>query len=167
MENNNHYAATAVDLDQTQAAGELASRGTRFGAAMIDAIIGIVIAVPFWWISGFFTMLGTGQKPGYVFVLEAAVWGFAGFLVVHGVFLHRYGQTVGKRLAKIAIVTAEDDTKPAFGKLILLRYLPISLCSIIPVAGNLLPIVDVLFIFRENHRCVHDLIAGTKVIKIA
>jgi hypothetical protein len=31
--------------------------------------------------------------------------------------------------------------------------------------GQVLPAIDVLFIFRTNRRCVNDLIAGTKVLR--
>jgi uncharacterized RDD family membrane protein YckC len=30
----------------------------------------------------------------------------------------------------------------------------------------LLTVIDVLFVFRDDKRCVHDLIAGTKVIDL-
>ena len=33
--------------------------------------------------------------------------------------------------------------------------------GIVPLFG----IVDVLFIFREDRRCIHDMIAGTRVIQ--
>jgi uncharacterized RDD family membrane protein YckC len=36
----------------------------------------------------------------------------------------------------------------------------------IPVVNFILPLLDALFIFREDRRCIHDLIAGTKVIQL-
>jgi hypothetical protein len=38
--------------------------------------------------------------------------------------------------------------------------------SLIPTLGGLLTLVDALFIFGGSRRCVHDLIAGTKVIRV-
>ena len=32
-------------------------------------------------------------------------------------------------------------------------------------AGGLFSIVDICFIFRDDRRCIHDLIAGTQVVK--
>jgi uncharacterized RDD family membrane protein YckC len=49
--------------------------------------------------------------------------------------------------------------------LILKRYLPISVVSVIPVVGPLLTLIDILFIFRSDRRCVHDLIADTQVLE--
>jgi hypothetical protein len=36
----------------------------------------------------------------------------------------------------------------------------------IPGVGPIFRIVDILFIFREDQRCIHDLMAGTTVIKM-
>jgi uncharacterized RDD family membrane protein YckC len=43
----------------------------------------------------------------------------------------------------------------------LLRSWLNTLIGIIPFYG----LVDVLFIFREDKRCIHDLIAGTHVVQ--
>jgi uncharacterized RDD family membrane protein YckC len=42
-----------------------------------------------------------------------------------------------------------------------LRAWLVTLIGIIPLFG----LVDILFIFREDKRCIHDLIAGTRVIQ--
>jgi uncharacterized RDD family membrane protein YckC len=44
---------------------------------------------------------------------------------------------------------------------VLLRGVVNGLLSIIPLYG----LVDALFIFREDKRCLHDLIAGTIVVR--
>jgi hypothetical protein len=36
----------------------------------------------------------------------------------------------------------------------------------IPFIGNFVNLADALFIFGEEHRCLHDHIAGTKVISV-
>ena len=35
----------------------------------------------------------------------------------------------------------------------------------IPVAGGIFALADLLFIFREDRRCLHDHIAGTRVVR--
>jgi len=47
------------------------------------------------------------------------------------------------------------------------RYIPIWIVGLIPGVGIALTILDALFIFRDDRRCIHDLIAGTKVITTA
>jgi len=54
--------------------------------------------------------------------------------------------------------------KPDFVRLAGMRYGSTQLISLVPVLGGLYVIVDVLFIFRDDRRCIHDLIAGTQVV---
>ena len=37
--------------------------------------------------------------------------------------------------------------------------------SMVPMLGGFASLVDALCIFREDRRCIHDLIAGTRVIE--
>ncbi|MNN94322.1 RDD family protein [compost metagenome] len=90
--------------------------------------------------------------------------GVAAFLLVNGHFLKNYGQTLGKRLLKIAIVDL-DGKVPELGNLLLKRYLLWWLLAYIPVVGVLVVLVDYLFIFRADRRCLHDLAAGTRVVQ--
>jgi len=79
------------------------------------------------------------------------------------------GQTVGKRLLGIRIVRVQDDANPGFVHAVLLRgFVPIlnrALIMLIPVFGLGFWLVDVACIFRDDRRCLHDLIAGTKVVQ--
>ncbi len=50
-------------------------------------------------------------------------------------------------------------------KLYTLRYLVFSLVNQIPTVGSLINLVNVLFIFGKERRCLHDRIAGTVVVK--
>lgn len=40
----------------------------------------------------------------------------------------------------------------------------VSFVADIPLIGPILNLVSILFVFRENRRCVHDHIAGTVVV---
>jgi len=152
------------EVNNTQ--GDLATRGSRFGAAFIDGIIGMVFNIPFMLFVGpmFGFEFGQQAQPGIVYSIAAIVLGLAFFSIVHGYFLHSNGQTIGKIALKIKIVDLNSNLVP-FPKLIGLRYLPISLSALIPIIGPFLPLAEVLFIFRSDRRCIHDLIAGTKVIQ--
>lgn len=88
------------------------------------------------------------------------------FFALHGYLLFKHGQTLGKKIMGIAIVTL-DNQKPAFFPLIAQRYFSQWLIGMLPVVGVPLRIVDVLFVFRKDKRCVHDLIARTKVIDLS
>ena len=105
-----------------------------------------------------------GQAVPLGLTLLSTALGFVFFIAVHGYWLKKNGQTIGKKILGIRIADLEGNV-PRFGRLVALRYLPISLVTLIPGLGQLLPLVDVLFIFRSDRRCVHDLIAGTKVLR--
>ena len=76
-----------------------------------------------------------------------------------------HGQTIGKRIMGIAIVTM-DNQKPAFMLLIVQRYLSQWIMGIVPVIGIFLRLADILAIYRADRRCIHDHIAKTKVIDL-
>ena len=89
--------------------------------------------------------------------------GFVVFVVVQGYPLSESGQTWGKKLLKLKIVDLEGR-KPDFVRLLGLRYLLGLAIYQVPILGPIYSIVDVLFIFREDKRCIHDHLAGTRVV---
>jgi uncharacterized RDD family membrane protein YckC len=77
------------------------------------------------------------------------------------------GQTLGKRVLGIRIVRLGDDSNPGFVRAFLLRMVVPGLIGMLPLVGLCFTIVDALFIFRADRRCIHDLIADTKVVRVA
>jgi uncharacterized RDD family membrane protein YckC len=59
-----------------------------------------------------------------------------------------------------------DGERTPGWKLLLLRSLPITILSQVPIVGPWLGIFDVVFIFRKNKRCLHDYVAATVVVKL-
>ena len=43
-------------------------------------------------------------------------------------------------------------------------FLP-GLIGAIPLVGTVFSLVNICFIFREDRRCIHDLMAGTHVVE--
>ena len=76
------------------------------------------------------------------------------------VLLRREGQTIGKRLLGIRIVDEDVGVKASLYKNIVLRYFVNWLLTLIPPYV----VIDHVFIFAKNRRCVHDYLAGTKVV---
>jgi uncharacterized RDD family membrane protein YckC len=166
MNEDNRYAPPRAPVSDSspELDGELADRGVRLGAAIIDNIIlGLVIS-PYAMTTDYWTRAMQGQVE-MSDLLQLSLVSLLAFLALHGYLLHKSGQTIGKRLLGIRIVSAADGQLVSLGKLFGLRYVPIQIGSVIPVIGNILPIVDAVFIFREDRRCLHDFIAGTKVVK--
>lgn len=162
MADENPYAPPESDVAVAES-GELASLGLRLGGAIIDGIISFAILFPLLYFFGFWQTAMAGEES-LVQLVVIALMGIVVFLVVHGWLLARHGQTVGKRLVGTRIVSVGDEKILSFGRVITLRYLPVWVVSQLPVIGSILALIDVLFIFRRDRRCVHDLIAGTKVI---
>jgi uncharacterized RDD family membrane protein YckC len=172
MSNFNPYAAPApTPLDQ-QPYGPaaytmeqpLASRGARFGASLIDGLISLAIMLPLQISFGVLKDFPHVKPLGFG---ETAAWALGGIvlvIVLHGYFLATRGQSIGKRLLGLQIVNASDGQKAPFAKIILLRFLPTAVIGNIPIVGGLVTLVGVLLIFRDDRRCLHDLIAGTKVV---
>ena len=89
------------------------------------------------------------------------------FLVVIGInwyFLHKYGQTIGKRAVGIKVVQT-DGRRCELWRFIFLRYMVTAMMDAIPLVGALVSIVDPLMIFGQEQRCLHDLIANTIVVQ--
>jgi uncharacterized RDD family membrane protein YckC len=141
----------------------LASPWKRLGAALIDGLAAMIIFVPIMSISGVLQQSFNGQPMTLGQQIALFVGGWIVFLVLNGYLLYHKGQTIGKAVTKIRIAD-QNGNIPSFGKLIGLRYFVPGLVAQIPLVGGLLSLVDALFIFGQEHRCLHDHLAGTWVI---
>lgn len=154
--------------------GELASRWKRFAGNLIDSFLVALAALPFY--AGLlFTYMYI--NPEYVDqpvtvmseLVETAVffvWFAVMFIVINGYLLANRGQTVGKMLLKTKIVSDEGKLVP-LSSLLLKRYVWVWIMQLIPIVGRLGNLINALAIFRENKKCIHDDIAGTKVIDVS
>lgn len=180
MEPDNPYqapTATAIP-DAFNQPGELqlAGRGERFAAAFVDGIINMVfiLAVSFgimWATStrsfefaGSFLSLADFANAGFLMTSILTVASALFYIGINWKFLTTNGQTIGKKFANIRIVTL-DGQRPPISDLILKRYGFYTLVALIPVVGSYLSIINILFIFGRERRCLHDHVARTRVVK--
>lgn len=141
---------------------ELADRGTRLGAAIIDTLILIPIAVLMWFL--FKPGIFSGEQPSFLSSLLVSFITLGIWIAMNYVLLSRHGQTFGKKLLGIKIVRSDADPC-GVGRIAGRRIMIPTLLTQIPFVGMLFALVDVLFIFQESRRTLHDLIADTIVIK--
>ncbi len=74
------------------------------------------------------------------------------------------GQTIGKLLVGIRIVrNSGERVDPP--RILFARSLPLLILTCIPYLGWALLVADYATIFRDDHRCLHDLVADTKVVR--
>jgi len=137
----------------------LAGRGTRLGAFLIDYFMFVSI-----WVFSLIVSYGIGSSGeqvltclGLIFIIILAI--------IQMILLSKEGQTIGKKLVGIKIVNRSDGQNGGFVHNVLLRLIINGLIGIIPFLGIAYFIVDSCFIFQDDRRCIHDLIAGTIVIK--
>lgn len=132
----------------------LASRAARFWAAIIDTFVLMGPLLLLVAISEI-TDVEALTTVGYVALV--------GVFILQFVLLAKDGQTVGKKVLNIRIVNNDTGEKASFIRIVLLRQILNAIISaFVPFYG----IVDVLFIFRQDCRTLHDRIAGTRVILV-
>lgn len=88
------------------------------------------------------------------------------FFVTHGYLLARYGQTIGKRLMGMRIVSYASHQRLPLWRLFTLREGFLYTVVLIPGVGPVIALIDALAIFITDHRCLHDLLAGSVVIDV-
>jgi uncharacterized RDD family membrane protein YckC len=83
------------------------------------------------------------------------------------------GQSIGKRIVGVRVIRL-DGSKPGIVHAWLLREVPMTVIGTVlgflPFIGPFLlgpgfHLTDWCMIFRDDQRCLHDLFAGTKVVK--
>lgn len=94
--------------------------------------------------------------------LMAVTWAI--YPLMHGYLLAKRGQTIGKRVVGIRIVRS-DFGAVGFGRLMVLRWLSIDAISLLQALGNWIYLVDVVFIFNQSRKCLHDYLADTVVVR--
>ena len=142
-----------------------AERGTRLAAVMLDGLTSLPGAVLLVVPMAMMRAGGASKSPG---LIGGIAMGLASLyilaLIIYQIYsLSTRGQTLGKRWMKIKVIKL-DGANPGFVGAVLLRVIVNGVISAVPYLGGIYGLVDILFIFREDRRCVHDLIAGTRVV---
>tara|TARA_B100001146_G_scaffold16740_1_gene13256 strand:+ start:471 stop:1070 length:600 start_codon:yes stop_codon:yes gene_type:complete len=139
----------------------LASRMKRLFARLLDGVFGLVSAL----VPGFvLTFLSDGNFNPESFLLGAVV-GIICFVIYQWYLLATTAQTIGKKYLKIKIVNKNGEQAGFFVNVVLREWV-MGLIGIIPAIGGIIQIVNILFIFRDDRKCIHDLIAGTVVVSV-
>lgn len=150
----------------------LAPRMTRLVAAFVDGMLIMIVFMPAMFFSGYFQR-AAAQQLGIVEQLVMSMLGMVIFLIFNGYPLMTRGQTLGKMITRIQVVDYETTMLLPLHRVWAFRYLwtlPLLVITIL-IPGNiddqlinLVTTVDALMIFGPKRRCLHDLIAGSKVV---
>ena len=163
---NNPYQPPQSDLIvEEHQDTRLAPRGLRFWGAMLD---GLLVGIPggaLGYTLGVYDHIGAnGAMPLHDHLL-AIVIGITLFVVINGYLIYTRGQTVGKLVCRTRVVSA-DGTQVSGNRYMFRRLAPMWVITQIPIIGSLLSLLDVALIFRKDHKCLHDHIAGTTVVRV-
>lgn len=181
----NPYAAPQTPLasdpfSESRSGMRPAGRFNRLAASIADTIVIMAIYLPIQYSTDYVGKIQQGEA-GLLFQFAMMIAGLLAFLLPNGYLLATRGQSIGKFLAKIRIVDANTRQLLPFSRVYVYRVLwlyPVVIITtlisgifdhmLVNVLGSMLlgvlGTVDVLFIFRADRRCIHDLIAGSIVV---
>lgn len=93
-------------------------------------------------------------------------------IAIYQLRLMRLGLTIGKGMMGVCVIDADTHEAPSIMRGIVLHaVIPLSVMFAVGMLNDYLffglLIVDFLFVFGDERRCLHDLLAGTKVVTIS
>ncbi len=145
----------------------LADLGKRFLGAIGDLAI-YTLSISPGLILLFVTAGESGQEPPPIFFVGVGLLfvGFLAFLALQLYLLATRSQTIGKYFVGTQIVDYQTGQPAGLVNTLLLRAFVNGIIASVPCVGGIYAIVDICFIFRDDRRCIHDLIASTVVVDI-
>lgn len=147
---------------------ELAGRGLRLLAAILDGLPAAIYvsALIYYILSAIETSLGPESIDTILFGIGVGGLLLLAFQIFQWYLVATTGQSVAKRWLGMQIVRLDGDL-PGFLHGVVLRSWIILAIAYIPYLGQLVALVDALMILGEERRCLHDHIAGTRVIVVS
>ena len=160
----------------------LATRASRLAAKILDLffflamiVLGLMLAsffgemsfrdMYFWLIELQTNEISTSKSinsspEGFQILL--IVLSFFSVIFIQARLLVRDGQTIGKKIIGIKIINAFNLGKVKLINIIFIRWIFLEILSVLPF-GTIIVLADVVFIFRKDRRCLHDMLSGTVV----
>jgi uncharacterized RDD family membrane protein YckC len=148
--------------------GELASVGSRILAVLLDGLfymlfvmvgIGIIVAM---------FASGGDEEPDPAKV-NMAIYIIIGFYalpqLINAVLISMSGQTVGKKIMGVRIVSQGTGAPAGFLQGFLIRNIGFGFFTGLPIIGLFIAIADVVYLFLEDHETLHDKLASTMVVR--
>lgn len=144
----------------------LAGRGRRLAASLIDVLLVPILAIFLMLVTGVLEHAADWSASGRP-MLRIFALGVVSYLILNVWLLWQRGQTVGKAIMRMAIVSTKSGNKAPFWRLaIRALFFPTLYLVVWPLAAAF-PLIDQVLIFGKRRRCVHDYVCGTSVVKRA
>jgi uncharacterized RDD family membrane protein YckC len=136
----------------------LADRGSRLAAWLLDLVLNALS-----YIAGIVAAVAADVEEDIVVLLAFVMLFYLPLWIYQAYLRATLGQTIGKRVVKIRIVSYDDGSNPGFWRAVGLRDLVPWIIGL--VVGLLFWAIDNAFIFGRERRCVHDYMAATIVVR--
>jgi uncharacterized RDD family membrane protein YckC/pSer/pThr/pTyr-binding forkhead associated (FHA) protein len=137
--------------------------GVRLVASLIDGLLLSALMIPFIILIGVFMvkMQNSGEPSPLAFIVISASYVIiiVASLIYQLIFIGKKGATPGKKFMKLRVTFPDGQYPIGIGKAFL-RMIGTMLSGMICMIGYLMIIFD-----KEQHRALHDRIAGTVVIR--
>lgn len=173
MTNHNPYAASQASLEVApEEEGEehliLAPRISRLFASLIDYFLLDAAPISYSTFKAAFhpsenaLTLISPQQLSILVVLAVATWNL--------VLMYRESRSIGKWFMKLRVVRSDGSPcslpRYLFLRVILIGGIVMLTSAIKPAVGIALFLLDTLPIFGPRMRCLHDIVGGTRVVKV-
>jgi len=168
FEDENPYAAPKARVRQPRHADAdrpLATRLSRLFAILIDSLLLVALVLPVLLLMPV-DITADGEidfSGGFPQGLAVSYALMGVYSLLQLVLLWTRSQTVGKIVMRIRIDEHHRAGRAGPIKTVLIRGFVVGLISSLPIVGIFFILLNPLFIFGRDKRCLHDLLAGTVV----
>jgi uncharacterized RDD family membrane protein YckC len=153
-----------------KAAPRIAAKARRFAACLLDLAAFVAVMVVMVPLLAFSCVLvvcrfaGVEQTPhvSAILIVVAFAGVFLAFMFAQLWGLRFHGQTIGKRMAGVRVLSV-DGQLPGIGRILLRTFVP-PLIVIVPVFGLIWLVVSACLFLFGTSRPLHDRIANTCVV---
>lgn len=154
----------------SMASNRIAGVGQRISGAILDGVFVMFgVAVGFGLSFAAVATLGPPavdtppfQTPAFWFIILGSLIP----TIINAVLLSKSGQTLGKKAVGTVIVDRDSGIPVGFVQGILRRNVLFGFITSIPVIGSLIALANLVYLFVEDHRTLHDRLAGTIVVEV-
>lgn len=136
----------------------------RLLARLVDGFLILLLIVPWMIFLIAMDMISVAEFRDNSFASLKVLPAELPIAIYQWILISRTGQTIGKKWMRIRVVKL-DGSPVGFGDGVALREWVIRGIGFIPCLGPIVSLVGILMIFGQERRCLHDHIAGTRVVK--
>lgn len=158
-------AAPQAPAPQAETGLRDAPVGARVSGALFDSCaLTMLLVVPVFTAYGL--TKGLDPELGETLRGVSVLSGFGMYLALQGFLVSTQGQSVGKIMARTRIVRSDGSPVGFFHGVLVRSWVWTMICQF-PLIGVFASLGDLITLFGEDHRTLHDRIADTRVVSVA